>query len=67
MRVRRAKALLPSFQRMGKVSGVVDYVLSGHRLKVPPLGMPCVYSEASCERSEKFVDLSAGVKIRGAR
>lgn len=30
----KAKSLLPSFQRMGKVSGVVDFVLSGHKLKV---------------------------------
>ena len=31
---RRAKQYLPFFQRAGKMTGVVDYVLSGHRLKV---------------------------------
>lgn len=30
----RSKALLPSFQRMGKAAGVVEFVLSGHKLKV---------------------------------
>lgn len=30
----RAKQLLPFFQRSGKVAGVVEFVLSGHRLKV---------------------------------
>jgi hypothetical protein len=31
---RRAKQLLPFFQRTGKVAGIVEFVLSGHRLKV---------------------------------
>jgi staphylococcal nuclease domain-containing protein 1 len=30
----RAKQLLPFFQRTGKVAGIVEFVLSGHRLKV---------------------------------
>lgn len=30
----RAKQYLPFFQRSGKMLGVVEYVLSGHRLKV---------------------------------
>ena len=30
----RAKQLLPFFQRTGKVTGIVEFVLSGHRLKV---------------------------------
>ena len=30
----RAKQYLPFFQRAGKMQAVVEYVLSGHRLKV---------------------------------
>jgi staphylococcal nuclease domain-containing protein 1 len=30
----KAKAYLPSLQRSGKVTALVEYVLSGHRLKV---------------------------------
>jgi staphylococcal nuclease domain-containing protein 1 len=39
----RAKQYLPFFQRAGKMLGIVEYVLSGHRLKACCCGdVPCL-------------------------
>ncbi|GFR42157.1 hypothetical protein Agub_g3009 [Astrephomene gubernaculifera] len=42
----RAKQYLPFFQRAGKMQGVVEYVLSGHRLRVhiPKEGVTIVFA-----------------------
>ncbi|EFJ43941.1 hypothetical protein VOLCADRAFT_95870 [Volvox carteri f. nagariensis] len=42
----RAKQYLPFFQRAGKMTGVVEYVLSGHRLRVhiPKEGVTIVFA-----------------------
>ncbi|KXZ48282.1 hypothetical protein GPECTOR_29g59 [Gonium pectorale] len=42
----RAKQYLPFFQRAGKMAGIVEYVLSGHRLRVhvPKEGVTIVFA-----------------------
>lgn len=58
----KAKQYLPFFQRAGKMQGVVDYVLSGHRLKVtiPKEGTTIVFAPSGIKTPSRAMPAAPG-------
>jgi hypothetical protein len=60
--VPRAKQYLPFFQRSGKMQAVVEYVLSGHRLKllIPKEGVCIVFAPSGVKTPSRAQPASGG-------